>query len=674
MIGNSSTKLELIVDPKLFQISNRKRADIKEIIGCAIATIIVILGILVLKQVGGLQTLEMIAFDIMVRLRPDLKPDPRLLIVGITEEDIKAFNRWPLSDQVIAEILDNLSQLEPQAIGLDLYRDIPYEPGHQALVQQLENPKIIAIKALGDEEIQGTPAPPSVPIDRVGFNDLLLDPDGIVRRNLMFATTQEQTFYSFSMQLALRYWESKGIEPTNSPIYADGIRWGEAEFLPLHKNSGGYQTIDDQGYQILLDYRSGQAVGRIVSFSQVLYGQIPRHWVEGKIILIGTIAPSGKDLFLTPHSPGNRISPKMPGVLIHAQMVSHLLDVVGGETPGETLRQRSLFVFWPQWAEFIWVVIWGLLGVMVVVVSRHPLVWILGPPLLLGVLWGLEFWLFLNTNWVPIIAPSLALVLTSGIVIIYLGFRAQRQQQVVMGLLGQNASPEIAQALWNSRDRLMNDGKLPGEKLVATMLFTDIRNFSTISEQIPPEKLMEWLNEYLATLTQSVHAHRGIINKFMGDGIMAAFGVPIARTTNEEIAQDAYGAVACALEMRDRLRQLNQVWRSRNLPAIEMRVGIFTGPIVAGSLGSRDRLEYGLLGDSVNIASRLESCEKDRQSDECRILIAYQTLIYLPDLFELESWGLIPLKGKQQLIDVYRIIDWQKKPPQSSESAKHHQK
>lgn len=640
---------------KWLEVFKNKRADLKEIIACAIANAIIILGILLLKQVGGLQALELIAFDVMVRLRDDLEPDPRLLIVGITEEDILAFNRWPLSDQVIAQLLDRLSQLQPQAIGLGIYRDIPYEPGHQSLVRQLENPKIIAVKALGDSEIQGTPPPPTVPLSRVGFNDLLLDPDGVVRRNLMLATIEDETFYSFSMQLALRYLQKQGIDPTNSPLHPDGIRWGRAEFLPLHHTSGGYQTIDDQGYQILLDYRSRQAVARVVSVSEVLHGNIPPSWVEDKIVLIGTIAPSGKDLFLTPYSPSRRISPKMPGVLIHAQMVSQLLDAVAGE--------RSLFVFWPQWTELLWAIVWGVAGVIVVVVVRHPLVWIFCPPLMLGILWLGGFYLFLNRVWVPIISPSLTLLFTSVIVIIYLGFRAQRQQQVVMGLLGQNASPEIAKALWNSRDRLMTNGKLPGEKLVATILFTDICNFSTISEQIPPEQLIEWLNEYLATLTECVHRHRGIINKFMGDGIMAAFGVPIARTTNEEIAEDAYRAVACALEMRDRLIELNQLWQSQNLPLIEMRVGIFTGPLVAGSLGSRDRLEYGLLGDSVNIASRLESCQKDRQSEPCRILTAYQTLVYLPDVFEVESWGFIPLKGKQELIDVYRIVGWQS-PPQ----------
>lgn len=645
---------------KLFHVLKTKQVNLKEMGTCAIATVVAILAVLGLRQVGGLQPLELLTYDLMVRLRPDRDPDPRLLIVAITEEDIRAFNRWPLPDATIAQLLDRLSQWQPRAIGLDLYREIRYEPGHRDLVRELENPDIFVIQTLSNGSTLGTPAPPSVPRDRVGFNDLLLDPDGVVRRNLLLANTDEGTFYSLSMQLALHYWRERGIMPDNSPDHPEGILWGEAEFLPLQRNSGGYQTIDDQGYQILLNYRSDDAAARTVTLSQVLYGQIPRQWVEGKIVLIGTTAPSAKDLFLTPYSPGRKASAKMPGVLIHAQMLSQLLDAVGGDRP--------LFSFWPEWAELLWIVAWGWVGVTAIVVRRHPLIWIFGTPVLLGILFGTGFFLFLNARSVPIVAPSLSLILTSGTAVAYLGLSAQRQQQVVMRLLGQNTSPEVARALWNSRDRLLSDGKLPGQKLIATMLFTDIRNFSTISEQIPPEQLMEWLNEYLDALTQSVRNHRGIINKFMGDGIMAAFGVPIARETDDEIARDARAAIACALDMGERLKALNQSWRSRNWPAIQMRAGIFTGPIVAGSLGGRDRLEYGLLGDSVNIASRLESCEKDRHSDVCRVLIAYQTLMYVPDVFEVEAWGLIPLKGKQQLVDVYRILGWKRPASEASET------
>ncbi len=173
---------------------------------------------------------------------------------------------------------------------------------------------------------------------------------------------------------------------------------------------------------------------------------------------------------------------------------------------------------------------------------------------------------------------------------------------------------------------------------------------------MPPEKLLEWLNEFLSEITQQVQLHHGIVNKFTGDGLMAVFGVPMSRNSTDAIAVDAQQAVACALAMGNCLRELNQRWQNQGLPAVQMRVGIFTGPVVAGSLGGKERLEYGVIGDSVNIASRLESCEKDRQVDFCRILIARETLVHLQNRFQVEPWGLMSLKGKQQAIDVYRVV------------------
>jgi CHASE2 domain-containing sensor protein/class 3 adenylate cyclase len=634
---------------------NNKWLDLSEISAVIIATILVLSLLLGIYYLGWLQPLELVAYDQMVRLRPALEADPRLVVIGITDEDIQAFNRWPLSDDVIAQLLEKLSKYKPKVIGLDLYRDVRLEPGYDKFQKQLQiSDNIIVINNLGYSETKGTPAPPNVPDERVGFNDLLLDPDNIIRRNLMFANTADTTFYSFSLRIALHYLLAQGIKPNNSPVNPNFIRWGKAEFVPLSRNSGGYQTIDDQGYQILLNYRSANNIAKTISLTKFLYGTIPEDWIKDKIVLIGMVAISTKDLFLTPYSPAEKKSFKMPGVLVHAQMVSQILDAV--------LGQRDLFIFWEQWGEFLWICSWGLIGATLAWLSRNPLIITLGNPFLVGVLFGLSFFLFLHNRWVPTTTPGLALLFTSGTVTGYRAFQAQRQQQIVMRLLGQNTSPEIANALWNSRDRLLADGKLPGQKLIATILFSDIKNFSTISEQMPPETLMEWLNEYLSVLTQCVQTHHGIINKFTGDGIMAAFGVPLARRNEESIAKDAYNAVACALAIEDKLKQLNQDWKNRNFPEISMRVGIFTGPIVAGSLGGKERLEYGLLGDSVNIASRLESCEKDRQPGICRILIADQTLQYIADSFEVESWGLIPLKGRQEMVDIYLVIGWKETP------------
>jgi adenylate cyclase len=254
------------------------------------------------------------------------------------------------------------------------------------------------------------------------------------------------------------------------------------------------------------------------------------------------------------------------------------------------------------------------------------------------------------------VAPLVGLTIALVGMVAWRAYQSGQQQQIVMKLLGQNAAPEIANALWENRDRLLKDGKLPGQKLTATMLFTDLKDFSTISEQMPPEALLEWLNEYLDVLSQVVQDHQGIINKFTGDGIMAAFGVPLPRQSNTDIARDARNAVASGLAMADRLQDLNRDWQKRGLPVIQMRVGIFTGEVVAGSLGGKERQEYGIIGDSVNIASRLESCEKDRQSSICRVLIAHETLVHIQDEFFVEHWGPLALKGKQQTVDVYRVV------------------
>jgi class 3 adenylate cyclase len=259
-------------------------------------------------------------------------------------------------------------------------------------------------------------------------------------------------------------------------------------------------------------------------------------------------------------------------------------------------------------------------------------------------------------GWVPVAAPTLGFILAAATVVTYRAYQAQQKQQIVMKLLGQNTSPQIAQTLWQGRDRLLKSGKLPGIRLTATMLFADIKDFSNLSEQMTPEALLDWLNELLEVVTQEVIKHQGIVNKFTGDGLMAVFGVPTSRLDMREVEDDATAAVACAMAVSDRLEEMNQKWQRLGLPIIQMRIGIFTGSVVAGSLGGKDRLEYGVIGDSVNTAARLEGCEKHRQPTNCRVLIGYDTLVHLKGQFEVESWGMLALKGKQHLVDVYRVV------------------
>ena len=155
---------------------------------------------------------------------------------------------------------------QPTVIGLDLYRNLPVEPGQRELVTQLQQPNIIGIQSL--DVLTGTAAPPSIPEERIGFNDIPVDPDEVVRRNLLFAGNDQGTLFSFSLRLALAYLEEQEIYPQDSERHPGHLQLGQAVFLPLKQNSGGYQTIDANGYQILLNYRSADNVARQVTLEE----------------------------------------------------------------------------------------------------------------------------------------------------------------------------------------------------------------------------------------------------------------------------------------------------------------------------------------------------------------------------------------------------------------------
>jgi diguanylate cyclase (GGDEF)-like protein len=374
-------------------------------------SITVSLLLLLIRQLGGLQELEMATFDRGLRLMGDRGPDPRLLVVSITEEDIQALGRVPLSDRRIAQAIAQLQRQQPKVIGLDIYRDVPQEPGHKELLTQLQAPNAIVISKFNDSESVGVPPPPGVPPDRIGFNDLVLDLDGVVRRNLVFLSKSgSPPLYSFSFRLAFFYLKDI-VEPKNSTTNSNHIYWGKAKFVPLEPNAGGYTNLDAKGYQILINYRSPRKVARQISFRQVLKGDFDPNWVKGKIVLIGTTAPSSRDVFLTPYSPIEKQNAKMPGVLLHAQMVSQILSAV--------LDGEPLFWFWPEWTEFLWTAGWAIVGGILALRIQHPAKLGVVLVIALGTLLAITLALFTEAGWVPPVEPILALVVTTACVTAY---------------------------------------------------------------------------------------------------------------------------------------------------------------------------------------------------------------------------------------------------------------
>lgn len=381
-------------------------------------------GLLVVgRQLRVFEPLELNAFDHLMQLRPALPPDQRLLLVEVTEADIQSYG-FPIKDALIAQLLSKLEQYQPAVMGLDMYRDIPHPPGNAELSTLLQkSDRIVPVCKISDPNDPGTSPPPKVPLDQVGFSDFAVDANSYIRRALLFldppANSRCTSEYSFSFQLARRYLEQKGIKPElTSEEY---LKFGKVVFKPLLPNDGGYQQVDNGGYQILLNYRSGDRLARSVTITDVLQNRVDASWIKDRIVLIGITAPSLKDVFYTPYSTGQTRLEITAGLLVHGQIVSQLLSTV--------LDERPLFWYWPEWGEGLWIWGWALVGGILVRGVRHPLHLVLAASGAVGLLIGTSAFLFLGSGWIPVVAPILGLIIAGTGVLAYNAYEAQQQKE-----------------------------------------------------------------------------------------------------------------------------------------------------------------------------------------------------------------------------------------------------
>jgi len=267
---------------------------------------------------------------------------------------------------------------------------------------------------------------------------------------------------------------------------------------------------------------------------------------------------------------------------------------------------------------------------------------------------------FLQGWWIPVAPTGLVWLAASGVVTAYLSTHEKAEKRLLMELFSKNVSPAVADELWKHRDSFMHGGRLDAQTMTITVLFSDLANFTPVAERLTPPELLNWLNEYMEAMASRVTQYGGVVDNYIGDAIKADFGVPVPRTTDEEIHQDAINAVSCALAMRREMETLNEYWTAQGSPLVRIRVGIATGPVVAGCLGSTQRIKYTTIGDVVNTAARLESFSKEAPGNNpdslCQVLLSEHTASCLEGRFELEPVGIVSLKGKSEGVMVYRLL------------------
>ncbi|OUL24583.1 sensor protein Chase2 [Nostoc sp. RF31YmG] len=384
-----------------------------------------------IRYLGVLQPLELSAFDQLLRSRPQEKPDSRLLLVTVTEEDVQAQpeseRRGSLSDKSLAQLLEKLAIHQPQVIGLDIYREQTLAKDYPQLYKWMsQSDRFVSVCRVSDPQTgkSGVAPPKEVSADSLGFSNILTDADRVVRRHYLALTPPPaspcQASYSLSVQLALRYLYSKRITLEFTP---DGMwQLGKLKFKPLEAHTGGYQGIDALGHQILLNYRSSPSANAIapqITLQDVIAGKFNAAAVKGKIVLIGTTAESFHDYWPTPYIyQGN--SQEIPGVILQAQMLSQLLSAA--------LDGRPLLWSWSISSEVIWIWLWSFFGCLLAWYIKRVDYLILITTIAFVVLYGsCLIILILFSGWIPPVPAALALGCGAVTVVVFLNSYFQQK-------------------------------------------------------------------------------------------------------------------------------------------------------------------------------------------------------------------------------------------------------
>jgi CHASE2 domain-containing sensor protein len=422
---------ELFKNPPHIQTSLSKTTSVRKSTNRLGFSLILLLSMIVtgiltgVRYLGVLQPLEISAFDQLLRLRPPEKPDSRLLVVTVTEEDVQMQKpekpQGSLSDKSLAQLLEKLETYQPQVIGLDIYRDYPVGKEYPTLAEQMrKSDRFVAVCQVSDSQSgkPGVKPPPEVSPKGLGFSDITVDSDNVVRRHLLALTPSPSspctTPYALSVQLALRYLYKQGIGLQFTPDEA--WKLGKLTFKPIEAHTGGYQGVDAFGHQILLNYRSSpspEAIAPRITLGQVLAGKLNADAVKDKIVIIGTTAETFRDYWLTPYTTPQGKLQTIPGVILQAQMVSQLLSAA--------LDGRPLLWTWPLWSEVIWVWGWSFLGGVLAAYFHRFFYLSLAAGIAIISLYGSCFVILIAYGcWVPLIPAVLALGANSLITATYL--------------------------------------------------------------------------------------------------------------------------------------------------------------------------------------------------------------------------------------------------------------
>ncbi|MDJ0554535.1 MAG: CHASE2 domain-containing protein [Microcoleaceae cyanobacterium MO_207.B10] len=380
--------------------------------------------VILLRSLGLLQPLEWGIYDLFFRLRPPESLDPRIVIVGINEKDLQEY-RYPINDRDLAKLLQKLQSFQPRVIGLDIYRDLPQEPGHKDLVAAFNNiPNLIGIEKLETKQNLGV-RPPVVLSEKnqVGFNNVINDADGKIRRGLLYIHNESGKYReSFALKLALVYLKSEEIEP-KAAANSDYLQLGKAIFHRFKRNDGAYIRADDKGYQFLANPRGIIDSFTVVSMRDVLSDKVSPNLIKDRVVMIGYTAISLKDFHYNSYSSRLFTSPEqISGVEMQAHFLSQILS--------SAIYGRSDIKVWPEYIEWLWIIIFSWVGASLSWQFRLPKKSIFTIVLIGSGIIGISYIAFIwNGWWLPVIPPIISLSGSAVMIMFYLAHLQEEWQR-----------------------------------------------------------------------------------------------------------------------------------------------------------------------------------------------------------------------------------------------------
>lgn len=664
-----------------------KKHFIQIALGLALA--LVLLGhVARVYQIPLLNTLDAFVYDARLRLTMDGGYDERIVILDVDERSLSEIGRWPWSRNRMAVLVNKLFDDYGVAIlGIDVIlaesdpssglatlesvarSSLRYNAGFHSVMKRLRGsldydkqfanalrgrPVVLAYSFTNHDNAHKSGQLPDAAVSdgtfagkktaftswngyganlpvfqnaaaSAGHINTLTDFDGVTRRVPMLVEYQGRYYESFSLALARVSVGQPLIVAGNfggGPL--SGHDHGVLEALDLFSPQGTVQIPIDEQSGSLIPFRGLQGSFRYVSAADALTGRLGKEELKGKIVLMGTSAPGLVDLRATP------VGTSYPGVEIHANMLAGVLDgAIKGKPAYLTGAEALLFS------------LCALALALLLPVLSPIRATLLALCILLAVV-GLNFYLWVAGLAMPLAATVVAIVGLYGPNMSWGYFSVSRSKRQFAELFGQYVPPELVDKMVLDPERYSMEGK--NEELA--VLFSDVRGFTSISEGLDPKELTHLMNAYLGAMTHVIRRNRGTLDKYIGDAIMAFWGAPVAD------AQYARHAVLAALEMQQELRKLDRSFIDRGWPVLQIGIGINTGTMTVGDMGSPVRKSYTVMGDAVNLGSRLEGLTKHYGVG---IIVSDTTMALVTDMAYREL-DRVRVKGKDEPVSIYEPL------------------